>query len=63
MQQPLSLYDLSTDIAVTTNVSEQNPEIMARLLEMAAEARRQLGDGLTKSEGEENRRPGSIESN
>ena len=63
MQQPLSLYDLSTDIAETTNVSEQNPEIMARLLEMAAEARRQLGDGLTKSEGEENRRPGSIESN
>ena len=61
MQQPLALYDLSKDPAETTNVAENHPEVMKKLLQMAEEARKELGDRLTKVEGSENRPPGKTE--
>ena len=61
MQQPLALYDLSKDPAETTNVAENHPEVMKKLPQMAEEARKELGDRLTKVEGSENRPPGKTE--
>lgn len=52
----MELYDLRRDPGERYNVIEQNPEIMEKLLEIADEARKDLGDNLTKSEGQ-NRRP------
>lgn len=40
----LSLYDLENDIAETTNVASQHPEVLARLRQLAHEARMDLGD-------------------
>ena len=61
MQQPLALYDLSKDPAEKTNVAENHPEVMKKLLQMADKARKELGDRLTKVEGSENRPPGKVE--
>lgn len=52
----MELYDLRRDPGERYNVIEQNPEILEKLLEIADEARKDLGDNLTKSEGQ-NRRP------
>ncbi len=40
----LSLYDLEKDIGETTNVAAEHPEILARLRQLAHEARMDLGD-------------------
>lgn len=40
----LSLYDLENDIAETTNVANQHPEVLTRLRQLAHEARMDLGD-------------------
>ncbi|WP_409150223.1 sulfatase [Sphingobacterium sp. BS-2] len=59
----MELYDLRRDPGERYNVIEQNPEVLEKLLEIADEARRDLGDNLTKSEGQ-NRRPlGRINKN
>lgn len=59
----MELYDLRRDPGERYNVIEQNPEILEKLLEIADEARKDLGDNLTKSEGQ-NRRPlGRINKN
>lgn len=52
----MELYDLRRDPSERYNIIDQNPEIVEKLLEIADEARRDLGDNLTKSEGN-NRRP------
>ncbi|MCT1529383.1 sulfatase [Sphingobacterium daejeonense] len=52
----MELYDLRRDPSERYNVIEQNPEILKVLLGIAEEARNDLGDNLTKSEGK-NRRP------
>ncbi|MBE3095864.1 MAG: sulfatase [Planctomycetes bacterium] len=39
------LYDLETDIGESRNVAGQNPEVVARLSELLARAREDLGDG------------------
>jgi arylsulfatase A len=39
------LFDLEADIAETTNIAEEHPDIVARLLALAEQARRELGDG------------------
>ena len=55
------LYDLEKDISETTDVSEENPEIVAMLLEHAEKARVELGDKLTNRTGTGNRPTGVIE--
>ena len=44
---PKALYDLTNDIAETTDVSASNPEVLARLEALAETARADLGDDLT----------------
>jgi arylsulfatase A len=41
---PLALFDLQEDVGETRDVKDQHPEIMARLLALAEQAREDLGD-------------------
>lgn len=54
------LYDLTRDIAETTDVAEKNSEVVARLLEIAEQARADLGDTITKRKGTGVRGPGQV---
>ena len=42
-EQPL-LFNVVTDIGSRTNVAEQHPEVVARLMKLANSARAELGD-------------------
>jgi arylsulfatase A-like enzyme len=55
------LFDLKNDPGETTNVADKHPEIVERLREMADEARKDLGDTLTKTNGANKRPPGRIQ--
>ena len=57
----LELFDLQHDVGETTNVAEQYPVIVARLLADAEVARQKLGDRLTKRVGSEVRPAGVLE--
>jgi len=57
----LSLFDLATDPAETTNVAGINPEVVARLMRMIQIGRRELGDTLTGSKGSGVRPPGRVD--
>ncbi|MHC4745570.1 MAG: sulfatase family protein [Planctomycetota bacterium] len=52
----LRLYDLKADIGEKSNVAEQNPRIVKRLLAIAEKAREDLGDGDRKG----NQRPAGL---
>jgi hypothetical protein len=54
------LYDLVKDISETTDVAAQHPEIVKRLEAEAEKARGELGDSLTKREGQGVREPGRV---
>ncbi|MEB2785434.1 sulfatase family protein [Algoriphagus persicinus] len=56
-----ALFDLSSDPHETTDVSESNSEILAKLNQFADEARADMGDALTKTEGTGLRKAGRIE--
>jgi arylsulfatase len=56
----LELYDLDADPAETTDVAAANPEVVARLSEMADAMRAKLGDKLAGVEGTDIRRPRSV---
>ncbi len=56
----LSLFDLEKDIGETTNVADQNPEVMKKLMTFVERAREDLGDALTKREGKNVREPGRL---
>jgi arylsulfatase len=56
----LELYDLTTDIGETTDVSARHPEIVQRLLAHAESARSELGDALTSRKGTGVRQPGWV---
>ena len=56
-----SLFDLAADPGETTDVSQQHPAVVARLTVLAALAREQLGDRLTKTTGL-GVRPGGVAS-
>ncbi len=56
----IELYDLSMDISETKDVSVENPEVVKKLLTHIEEARAELGDRLTKTEGSGNRDPGRL---
>lgn len=53
------LFDLRRDPGERYNVRGEHPEIEAELLKIAAAAREDLGDDLTKNSGK-NRRPASV---
>ena len=45
------LYHLGNDLGETTNLASQKPEVLKRLLELADQGRKELGDSLTKTQG------------
>lgn len=59
IEQP-QLYDLQAEISEMSNVADQNPKIVRRLLAVAEAAREDLGDSLTKREGKGRREPGRL---
>lgn len=54
------LYDLRRDPGERYNMRGYYPEVEAELLEIAAAAREDLGDDLTKSPGKNRREPGRV---
>lgn len=59
----LELYDLRRDQGERYNVREMYPEIVARLSQLADEAREDLGDDLTGHPGKNRRGPGTLNTN
>jgi arylsulfatase len=57
---PNALYDLESDVAETTDVSAEHPDVVARLDVIAEDARATLGDRLTARQGSEVRAPGRV---
>src|SRR5690606_35826130 len=53
-----ALFDLTKDPGETTDVSAQNPQILAQMNGFADLARADLGDALTGNEGSNNRKAG-----
>lgn len=53
----LSLFNLDQDEGETTDVSDENPEVVERLLALAEAARKDLGDSLTGRTGAGVRKP------
>ena len=58
---PLSLFDLEADIGETTNVADQHPKVVERLLALVDSARADIGDYETSSTGANARPPLQIE--
>ena len=56
----LELFDLEGDVSETTNLADKYPEIVTKLQKLGDQAREDLGDGLTKIKGKNNREPGRI---
>jgi arylsulfatase len=55
------LYDLRAEVGEMTDVSEQHPDILKRLLAAADRYREDLGDSLTHRTGSGVRQPGRVE--
>lgn len=55
-----ALYNLSFDPGETYDVQELYPEMLSKLLELAANARQDLGDGITGIQGKNVRLPAYI---
>jgi hypothetical protein len=55
------LYDLTADIGEAKNVADANPDVVAMLTKFADQMRAELGDGMTKTKGTENRPPARLE--
>lgn len=60
-QTGLELYDLSTDIGETLDVSYQYPEVIQHLTLLADSMRQVLGDQLHGIDGSQSRPPGQID--
>ncbi|WP_146505230.1 sulfatase family protein [Rubinisphaera italica] len=56
----LALYNLKTDEGETSDVKGEHPEIVIKLQKLAEEARADLGDSATKTQGTGKREPGRI---
>ena len=57
----LALYDLNQDPGETTDVQEQNPDVVAELEQAADRYRSELGDRLTETIGSAVRPAGQME--
>lgn len=57
---PLALYHIAKDATESENVAEKHPEIVARLEALAARARADFGDSMTKQKGAAVREPGRL---
>lgn len=55
------LYDLRRDPGERNNVISLYPEVAAKLMSIADEKRRELGDNLTRVKGTERREPGLLD--
>jgi arylsulfatase A len=53
-----ALFDLETDIGESRNVALANRDVVARLLSLADQKRKELGDSARKMEGNGVRQPG-----
>jgi arylsulfatase A-like enzyme len=51
-QQPLALYQLSSDPGETKDLSAQHPDVVQRLQKLAEPYRSELGDSLTQTAGQ-----------
>jgi arylsulfatase A len=51
-EQPQALFDLAADPAEAVDVASRHPDVVARLLDFAERARRDLGDSLTERPGD-----------
>lgn len=60
LKTELALYNLKDDVGEQTNLAAQQPEVVARLDDLAQRARRELGDSLTKVRGSEIRPAGQL---
>ncbi len=58
--EQIELYDLSNDISETRDVSDEHPEIVAKIKSLGDKIRAELGDVLTEQEGTGNRPIGVI---
>ena len=56
----LALFDLSNDIGETTDVKDDYPEVLKKMQGLADDMRTDLGDSLTKVDGEGLRSPGKL---
>ncbi len=56
-----ALYDLDNDLGETTDVAAEHPAVVEQLEAVAAAARVDLGDKLTKTAGENRRQPGRLQ--
>jgi arylsulfatase len=54
------MYDLRRDPGERYNILDQNPEEAAKLMKIADEKRKELGDNLTRMKGTERRDPGYV---
>ncbi len=54
------LYDLAAEVSETTNQADNHPELVLRLMSIAAQAREELGDSLRQMTGAGVREPGRI---
>jgi arylsulfatase len=61
MKQPLALYDVQVDPAESVDVQHAHPEVMQRMLAIAEAARADLGDSLSKRQGDGRREPGRVQ--
>jgi arylsulfatase A len=57
----LALFDLENDIAETTDVKDQHPDIVKTMEALADQMRQDLGDSRLKIEGTGRRPPGRLE--
>ena len=55
-----SLFDTEADMGEATDVTQQYPEVAKRLMGLADQMRRDLGDSATKTKGEGRREPGRV---
>lgn len=56
----LALYNLENDVGEKTNLADQNPQVVKKLLALVEEGRADLGDSLTNQPGQNRRPPGKL---
>jgi arylsulfatase A len=57
----LELYDLAADPGEEVDLAAEHPEVVSRLLDLAEQAREDLGDSLTGQTGSNRREPGRLD--